>query len=521
MKKSDGCVWLVGAGPGDPGLITVAGMTALRAAEVVVYDALANPVLLNEAPAEADRIDVGKRAKFHRLKQEQINELLLAKAREGKRVVRLKGGDPYLFGRGGEEAVYLGERGVRCEVVPGITSGIAAPAAGGIPVTFRKVASTVTFVTGHEDPTKDESSVDYQGLARLIVAGGTVCFYMGVGRWPAIAGQLVRHAVNQDMPAAAVQWGTTWRQKVVRSTVSGLAKAMEEAGVGAPAIVVVGEVAGMEEGGLDYFASRPLLGKQVVVTRTRQQASTLRTELEAMGAGVIEAPTIAVEAVKDTAPVKQAMGQLVDGGYEWLILTSANGVAALAEWMKSMGVDGRALGGVKIAAVGAATTRTLWELLGLRADFEPGRATSEVLGRELVAKEGMDGRRVLLLRADIARPMLRELLESAGATVADVAVYQTRRAATLPEAVVATLRAGEVDWVTFTSASTAKNLVDLLGDERELLERCALASIGPVTSDAMREAGLTVTTQAKHADIQGLVEAIVRATQKAGRGAEE
>ncbi|MGB0767084.1 MAG: uroporphyrinogen-III C-methyltransferase [Phycisphaeraceae bacterium] len=511
-----GRVYLVGAGPGDPGLITVAGLDALRSCDAVVYDALANPVLLDQAPASADRYDVGKRAKFHKFTQDETNQLLVDLAKQGKRVVRLKGGDPYLFGRGAEEAAFITKRGVRCDVVPGVTSGIAAPATAGIPVTHRKVASTVTIITGHEDPTKGETSIDYKALADLIKAGGTACFYMGVGRLQAICDELIGHGLSDTMPAALIQWGTLPKQRHALGTLGNIKAKVDAAGLGSPAIIVVGEVAAIDEPGLDYFTNRPLFGQRILVTRTRQQASDLRLALESLGAGVIEAPTIRIDppADEDDAALKRAAETLES--YDAAIFTSANAVDALADRLDAASLDGRALAGLHLSCIGNATADRLRERLGCRADLVPERSIAEAFVRELIDDAGLAGKRFLLPQADIARPLLAEGLRDAGCTVDVITAYQTNAVESLPEDVLETLRAGEIDWVTFTSSSTARNLAELLGDERGLLDRCRLASIGPKTSDTMRELGLSIAIEAERHDIEGLVQALIRAAASAG-----
>jgi len=502
-------VYLVGAGPGDPGLITARGLELLRRADVVVYDALANPALLEQAPAQAKRIHVGKRAEDHALPQDQINQLLVDQSAQGRLVVRLKGGDPYLFGRGAEEVSFLTRHGVACEVVPGVTAGIAVPAAAGVPVTHRQMASTVTFVTGHEDPNKAESSVDYQSLAGLVLAGGTVCFYMGVGRLKAIVEQLRGFGLTGQTPVAVVQWGTMPQQRSVRSNLAMVAQDVSQAGLGAPAIIVVGEVAGMNEPGLDYFTRRPLFGQCIVVTRTRQQASDLRCRLEELGAVVLEAPTIELVPPADWSTVDDAIRDI--GRYDWLVLTSANGATALEERLAKMALDGRHLAGVKIAAIGDATAAALRQRLGVRVDLVPPRYVAESLAQAMIDTERVEGKRLLLLCADIARPALPKLLEAAGAQVTELIVYQTKRVEALPEKVVAVLRGGEVDWVTFTSSSTVNNMVGLLGDDRGLLEKVKIASIGPITSQSIRDWNLEPTVEACTSNIEGLVDALMGA----------
>lgn len=507
-----GTVYLVGAGPGDPGLITVIGRDLLCRADAVVYDALANPALLALAPATARRLDVGKRARHHKLTQDQTNQLLLDLAREGLTVVRLKGGDPYLFGRGAEECAFLAARGVRCEVVPGVTAGLAAPATAGIPVTHRKTASTVTIVTGHEDPTKGRTSVDYGGLAALIKTGGTACFYMGVGRLPAIAAELTGEGLSPDTPAAAVQWGTLPRQRRVSGTLATLPNAVAEAGLGAPAIIVVGEVAALDEPGLDFFTDRPLFGVRVLVTRTRQQASGLSDRLRDAGAEVIEAPTLELVPPSDWDAVDAALGRLAgspaEGGYAWLVLTSVNAVDTLADRLTATGRDARALAGVRLAVVGRSTADALQTRLAVRADLLPERFTAASLADEMAAHGGLSGSRCLLLRADIARPGLPRALADAGAEVDEAVAYETRRPATLDAAALDALRAGDIDWITFTSSSTARNLHGLLADEAALLAGVSTASIGPATTDTLRGLGLGPTVEAPAATLDALVAAV-------------
>ena len=524
IAKADnfGRVYLVGAGPGDAGLITVRGLTLLRRADVVIYDALVNRALLDEAPASAVKIDAGKRAKEHTLTQDQTNNLLVEHARQGKIVVRLKGGDPYLFGRGAEEAIYVAQHGVPVEVVPGVTSGIAAPAYAGIAVTHRQYASSVTFVTAHEDPRKFQSStpssdesgdagsfVDYQALAQLVKAGGTLCLYMGVGRLSCLVQTFMGYGLNGDTPAAVVQWGTTPKQKQVRSTLMNLAVSVEQAGIAAPAMIVIGAVAGVHEPGLDFFLKKPLLGQRIIITRTRSQSSQLRLLLEEQGALVLEAPTIErVEpTTDDLAQFDAAMHQLQN--YHWLVLTSVGGVEALAQRLALLQLDARVLGAVKLAAVGDSTAAALWDHLRLRADLVPTQFDGDSLAQALAAHGAVRGQRMLLLRADLSREDLPKLLTEAGAEVTCITAYHTRITSQLPDEVLQALRHGEVDWVTFTSGSTARNLVQLLGEERGVLTLLKTASIGPVTSAAMRELGIEPTLEAQVHDVPGLVAAMV------------
>jgi uroporphyrinogen III methyltransferase/synthase len=499
-------VFLVGAGPGDAGLITVTGLHLLRSADAVVFDALANPALLAEAPAEAERIDVGKRARQHKLTQDQTNQLLADLAGRGKRVVRLKGGDPYLFGRGAEECAFLAERGIACQVVPGVTSGIAAPATAGIPVTHRKVASTVTIVTGHEDPTKGETSVDYAGLASLIGRGGTACFYMGVGRLPQIAASLAEQGLDGATPAAVVQWGTLPKQRTARGTLESIKAEVDRLGIGAPAIIVVGAVAALDEPGLNFFTDRPLFGQRVLVTRTRQQASGLRVLLEQQGAEVLEAPTLELVPPESWDEVDDALRRVAK--QDWLLLTSVNAVDTVADRLAALALDPRHLAGVRLAAVGEATAAALADRLRLRADFVPASFSGQAMAEELIQAHKLDGAKCLLLRADIARPTLPQVLQEAGARVHEVVAYRTRLAAALPEAVREAIEAGELDWVTFTSSSTARHLIQLLDGRTDLLREVKTASIGPMTSMTLRDLGLPVTVEAYRATVDNLVQTL-------------
>ncbi len=505
-KPRVGKVYLVGSGPGDPDLTTLKALRLIRQADVIVFDALANPFLLSEARQEAELIDAGKRAKAHKLTQDQTNDLLVEKAGQGKVVVRLKGGDPYVFGRGSEEAIYLHNRGVPVEVVPGITSAIAAPAYAGVPVTHRGIATTLTLITGHEDPSKSQAQVDYRALSLLAQQGGTLCFYMGMGRLQVIVEELHRHGLSLDTPAAVVQWGTLPVQRSVRTKLRDLQAEVDRAGLSAPAIIVIGPVVDVDpQGALRWFEHRPLFGKTIVTTRTRHQASQLRQQLEACGAQVLEAPTIGIAPPDNWAPLDGAIRQIK--GYDWLILTSVNGVEGLRGRLVAMGLDARHFAGVKIAAIGDATAAAL-HAMGLRPDLVPTEFVAESLAAGLIASEPMEGKKVLMLRADIARPALRERLTQAGASVEDLCIYQTVASKDLPEDVWQALRDGRVDYVTFTSSSTVRNFVELLGREGSVLDGVKIASIGPITSATVRELGLKVAVEAERFNIAGLVEAI-------------
>ena len=457
------------------------------------------------------KINVGKRARKHLVTQDDTNQMMVDKARAvGKDglIVRLKGGDPYLFGRGAEEAVYCAKRGVPIQVIPGVTAGVAAPAAAGIPVTHRKIASTVTIVTGHEDPTKGDTSIDYAALAGLIAKGGTACFYMGVGRLQSICDELTTHGLARSTPAALVQWGTLPKQRHVTGNIDNIKQRVDAAGLSSPAIIVVGEVAAINEPGLDYFTNRPLFGKRIVVTRTRQQASALREQLEALGAQVLEAPTIRIEKPGEEEAARFAESLKTIGQYGWVVLTSANAVDAFADQLIALGDDSRALAGVQFACIGKATADRLRDRLCVSADFVPTRAVSDTFIDEFPKRYGLEGLRLLLPVADIAGPAIAERLRAAGAGLDEVICYRTERVAALDPTVVEAIRNREIDWVTFTSSSTATNLIALLGDDAPCLSQSKIASIGPKTTQTLTDAGYPPTVEAAPHDVAGLLAAI-------------
>ncbi len=510
-ENPTGRVCLIGAGPGDEGLITVLGLRMLRLADVVVYDMLANPRLLNEVRPDAEYVPVGIRGEPDKLSQDQINALLIDRAKQGYFVVRLKGGDPYLFGRGAEEVAAVTRSGIGCQVVPGVTSGIAAPMAAGIPVSRRDVASTVTFVTGHEDPTKGQAQVDYRALAELIQAGGTVCFFMAVGRWQEITDALHGYGAVAQTPVAVVERGFTPLQRCIRSDLAKATKAMKQANLKSPAIMVVGPVAAISEPGLEFYIQRPLFSQRVVITRTRHQASKLYDLLSELGAHVLEAPTIEFKPPKDWGQIDKAITHLDQ--FDWLVLTSVNGVEALAKRLGFLSLDARDLAGVKVAAIGDATESELQARLGIQADLVPPHYVAESLGQQLIDAGFVKDRKFLLLRADIARPKLREMLNQAGGHVKDLAIYETKRAERLSSDVLAALRCKEVDWMTFTSSSTATNMAEMLGSECDLIQDLKIASIGPITSQTVRDLGWTLNVEADPSNLRGLVAAMVQANQ--------
>jgi len=515
-----GCVYLVGAGPGDPGLITVRGLRLLEKATVVVFDYLANPQLLRHCPT-AQTVYVGKQASQHAMSQEEINQLLVNLAREGHQVVRLKGGDPFVFGRGGEECEALAKAGIAFEVVPGVTAAIAGPAYAGIPVTHRDMNSSFTLVTGHEkegdyqDPSEKAlpSALDWSALAKL----PCIAFYMGVKALPTICRRLIDNGMDKQMPAACIQWGTTARQRTVVGSIADLADKVAAAKLTPPAITIVGKVVGLR-GAINWFENRPLFGQTIIVTRTRQQASDLTEKLEELGARVLEAPTIDLSPPADWSKVDRALRAMAE--YDWVIFTSANGVIATRERLAAIGLDSRALGNARIAAVGEPTTKAIREQLNLRVDLCPESFVAEALGEELDRREQIKGKKFLLLRADIARAVLKEKLQKGGAAeVADVAVYESKSVSSLPPAVTEAIKDEQVNWVTFTSSSTAKNFAKLLGrNYAERLKGVGIASIGPITTETLKELSLPPAVVAQNASIDGLVEAIRQATISTSKG---
>ena len=480
-------VYLVGAGPGDPGLLTRRGAELLAGADVVVHDRLGTAELLALTRPDAELVSAGKAPGQVDLSQDEINELLVERGKAGLEVVRLKGGDPFVFGRGGEEAEALAAAGVPFEVVPGITSAIGAPAYAGIPVTHRGLSTHFTVVTGNEDPTKDRTDVDWDALART---GGTLVILMGAARVGAIAERLVAAGLPGDTPVAAVRNGTRPDQRTVRATLATIA----DAEVRAPSAIVVGAVAGLD---LAWFEQRPLFGATIVVTRAREQASDLRRQLEALGADVVELPSITIEPLDFTVPDLAT--------YEWLVFTSVNGVTAWFErGLAPAGLDARALAPVKIAAIGPGTAAAL-ATHGIVADLVPERFVAESL-LESFPDPSAPRARVLLARAEQARDVLPDGLAARGYKVEILPVYRTVTASPDAQA-LARVRVGDVSAITFTSSSTVRNFVDLVGPFA-----CAqplVASIGPVTSDTARDLGLRVDAEAEQHTIRGLVAAVV------------
>jgi uroporphyrinogen III methyltransferase / synthase len=496
-------VYLVGAGPGDPGLITVKGLECIAAADVVIYDYLAAPSLLKHASKTAEIIYVGKKGGDHTLPQEEINALIVAQARENKIVTRLKGGDPFVFGRGGEEAEVLAEAGIPFEVVPGVTAAVAAAAYAGIPLSHRRLTATIAFVTGHEDPRKDESGIDWPSLARGM---GTLVFYMGVKNLPQIVHQLTLHGRPRQTPVALVRWGTTPGQVTVSGTLADIVERVRQAGLKAPAIIVVGEVVGLRDR-LQWFENRPLFGRRIVVTRSRDQASDLLKALSDLGAECLEFPAIQVVPPDDVAPLDRSIAELA--AFDWIVFTSVNGVSCFFERLFAAGKDVRAVCHLKTAAIGPATAERL-RSFGLASDLLPETYQAEAIIAAF-RKENIHGKTILIPRAQEARQILPEDLTALGATVRDVPAYKTERAPADSHTLVERLEAGSVDLFTFTSSSTAKNFKSLLPASRfhELAGSVPAACIGPITADTARSLGFDVRIVAHTYTIPGLCEAIL------------
>ena len=495
-----GKVYLIGAGPGDPGLITVKGLACLQRADVVVHDRLVDGRLLEQVRPVAEQIYVGKGPGRRAMEQEGINDLLVDRGAQGKMVVRLKGGDPFVFGRGGEEALALAKAGIPFEVVPGITSAVAAPAYAGIPVTHRGLATCFTVVSGSEDPSKDEATVDW---ARLAKTGGTLVVLMGWSSLERITETLAQEGMDPEHPAALVQWGTEPYQRSVTGTLANILTRGREAGLAPPVAAVFGPVVELRQD-IRWFDQQPLFGKRVLVTRSRTQASVLSQMLAEAGAQPVELPTIQTSPPEDFCRVDEAIHSLAN--YDWVVFTSANGVDALFSRMTTLGLDTRAWGGVKVAAIGPATADSL-RRFGVRADLIPSQYVAESIVAELKPL-GVNGAHVLLARADIARNALAEGLSQLGATVDDVTVYRT----VVPEAArhraSELLTDGKLDLVTFTSSSTVTNLLALLDDDTSLIKEVPAACIGPITAATARERGLRVEVEAGEYTVPGLVQAI-------------
>ena len=501
-----GKVYLVGAGPGDPGLLTLRGRELLSRADVVIYDRLASPRIMEFVNPDAEKIYVGKRIGRHVANQHEINELIVKKAREGKEVVRLKGGDPFIFGRGGEEAQVLAGHGLSFEIVPGVTSAISVPAYAGIPLTHRSFTASVAFITGHRRFDTSEADVDWEGLARGV---GTLVFLMGMSNLPNITENLMKFGRKPDTPVAVIRWGTTPLQESVVGTLANIAEKVRENQFKPPAIIVVGRVCSVRED-INWFERQPLLGKKVLVTRTRQQASTLVRLLERKGAGCIECPTIEVRMVRDTSVFDNAVNIIED--YDWIIFSSTNAVKFFFARIDEMGKDIRVLGHTRIAAVGSSTADAI-RGLHLNVDAVPDDFRAEGL---LNLFQGLDikGKKVLIPRAVVAREILPRGLRKMGASATVAPVYETIPPEIAPQT-LELLEDEDIDVVTFTSSSTVKNLFKTVPEEviKRIMENAKVSCIGPVTAQTARNMGLKVEIIPDESTVPALVNSIEQSFQ--------
>jgi uroporphyrinogen III methyltransferase/synthase len=499
---SRGKVWLVGAGPGDPGLLTVSGSRAIQSADAIVYDRLANGSLLDLAPPMCERIYAGKMSGDHSSTQQEINEILVRLASDGKRVVRLKGGDPFVFGRGGEEAQALREAGISFEVIPGVSSAIAVPAYAGIPVSHRGLASSFAVVTGHEDASKPESTIDWAALAR---GADTLICLMGLQTLESVTLRLQEAGLNPGTPVAVISSGTLPKQRTVAGDLSTIVDEVRRAQLEPPAIAVFGEVVRLRER-MSWFENRPLSGKRVLITRTREQSSGLRVALEVLGAEVLELPTL--ELVDGASPqvLASVVEALADGEYAWVVFTSSNGVRRFFRAVHDLGRDARAFHDSKVAVVGPATAEALWEF-GIRADAMPEQFDGDSLAKALAGHD-LARRRVLVARAEAARPELVQLLRARGAEVDEVPLYSSEVPRNPDPDILARIESREIDVVTFASSSAVRNLRKMLDRGFEAFEETVVACIGPITAETAERCGLTPRVVPAEHTIPGLVQAL-------------
>ena len=505
VRETKGKVYLVGAGPGDPGLLTLRGKECLEQADVVVYDYLANPALLAHAKDRAERVYVGRRGKGKYPEQETINRLLIERVRSGNVVVRLKGGDPFVFGRGGEEAEALASAGIEFEVVPGVTAAVAAPAYAGIPVTHRTLASALTIVTGHEDPEKPSTTLDWSGMA---TSQGTVIFLMGMKNLPTIAATLMAEGRAGSTPVAVIRWGTRVAQQTVVGTLADIADKAKAAGMEPPTVIVVGDVVRLRPN-LNWFERRPLFGKRVLMTRAKEQAGELAARLADYGAEPVEGPTIKIVPPLDWTPVDQAISKI--GTYDWIVFTSVNGVNRFMTRIYTNGLDARCLAGRRLCCIGPRTAQEL-EKFGVRADVVPAEYQAEGVLAEL-NRQDLGKTRILIPRAEVARELLPKELRAAGAHVDVVAVYRTLTAEQDTGGWRQELMNQRIHVVTFTSPSTVHNFVTMVGGieaVRPFLQSVTIACIGPITAKAVEEYALTVSIMPSENTIPALVNAIAR-----------
>ncbi|HEY5593716.1 MAG TPA: uroporphyrinogen-III C-methyltransferase [Nitrospiria bacterium] len=497
-----GRIYLIGAGPGDPGLLTIKGKSCIEQADVILYDYLANEEFLRYAKPQAEVIFAGKKGGEAHIGQEEINRILIERARRGKMVVRLKGGDPFIFGRGGEEAAAVVAAGIPFEIVPGVTAAVGVPAYAGIPLTHRDVASAVTFVTGHEDPDKENRQVPWDKLSGI----GTLVFFMGLSNLPEIVRQLLRHGQTPQTPVAVTRWGTRPEQRTVVGTLKNIVEKVRAEALKPPALIIVGEVVKLRQQ-LNWFEGRPLFGKRILVTRARDQAVEFTDLLKLYGADPVEFPTIEVVPPESWEALDGAIRKIEE--YDWLIFTSANGVLYFLERLKAGGKDIRALKGVKLCAIGPRTAQEI-ERMGVRVDLMPTEYIAEALIDQMGRQE-LSGRRVLIPRAAVARDVLPEALTRMGARVDVVAAYRTIRPTRDLEWVKNLLQGRQISVITFTSSSTVRNFVEMFGPDevQKLLNGVVVACIGPITSKTVEEYGMTVHVLPKDSTIPSLAQAIV------------
>ena len=497
-----GIVYLIGAGPGDVDLITVKGLKIIQKADVIVYDRLANPKLLQYRKPDSELIYVGKKSNQHIMKQEDINQLLVDLANEGKTVARLKGGDPYVFGRGGEEGELLFKNNILFEVIPGITSAIAAPNYAGIPVTHRNVAVNFTVITGHEDPLKSDSQLNWKRLAE---DEGTLIFLMGVGNLVQITENLIANGKKESAPVAVIQWGTRPEQRTVVGTLNTIVSIVLENKITSPAIILVGNVVNMREK-LSWFEKKRLFGKKIIVTRSREQASELSEKIETLGGESLEYPTIAINHNFDKTALKNAINNIED--YQWLIFASVNAFKSFKEVLLEERKDIRALNGIKICAIGSETQKII-ENSGLIVDVVPEKFVAESIVESLKPFLNI-GEKVLIPRSNLGRKILVETIKDLGGIVSEVIAYETVLETNNDmDYLLTELSNKTISMITFTSSSTVKNFITLLGnDYKELLKNIPIASIGPVTSETIKDFDLNVTLEAETHTISGLVSSI-------------
>lgn len=499
---SKGKVYLIGAGPGDPGLLTLKGRECLEKADVVIYDYLANPVLMSMAPQAAERIYVGKTRGHHHVPQEEINQLLVDRAAEGKQVARLKGGDPYIFGRGGEEAAFLRRNNIDFEVIPGVTAGFAAAAYAGIPLTHRDVTTSLAMLTGHERPERRLSSLDWEKLANGI---GTLIFYMGMTNLKMISSELIKHGRAPETPVAIVQWATLPRQKTLVGTLESISDDVEKNGIEPPAVIIIGDVVRYRDE-LRWYDNLPLFGRRFLLTRPREQAASFAQMLQLQGAETICIPTIEITDPESWQPLDDALQEL--NSFDSLILTSANGVNNLFKRLAANNLDVRSLAGIQIVAVGTKTAQSI-EKYGIHPDLIPANFQAEGI-LEALLKQGAEGKRFLYPRAEISRPLLIEQLQKAGGTVVAPVAYRTIAPEKGEEMIRHLLDSGEIDAICLSSSSTFDNLQAMLGDDlKSLLGRAELFSIGPLTSATIRKYGYTVALEPESSTLDDLVTAMI------------